>query len=345
MRRNSILPAVLTLLALAWSPLRAQTVSEVFKRVKDSVVVVRTTQKEKMPWAGGESVSIPGVGSGVLIDAEGLVLTAAHVVQIAESIEVEFTNGQTLAAKVLSSAPFADVSLLRLEKIPSDPVVARMGDSDAVQVGEQIFIVGAPLGITHTLSVGHLSARREGSVTYSNLLQAELLQTDAAINQGNSGGPMFNMNGEVVGIVSHMISQTGGYQGLGFVITSNLTRRLVLEGRTPWSGLEGFLLVGELAKVFNLPQNSGILVQRVAEKSPAAAAGLKGGDLEAVIAGQQLLLGGDVILGLENIRLSDRDGRMKIQNILTSLVPGEAVTLTVLRGGRQVELSAVPVTP
>ncbi|MEE9230422.1 MAG: trypsin-like peptidase domain-containing protein [Acidobacteriota bacterium] len=345
MKRRSILIVALTLTASAWSPLRAQSIAEMFKRVKDSVVVVRTTQKEKMPWGSGESVSIPGIGSGMLVDAEGLILTAAHVVQVAESVEVEFTDGQTIKAKVLSSAPFADVALLRLEKIPSNPVVAHLGDSSKVEVGEQIFIIGAPLGITHTLSVGHISARRQGSVTYSNLMQAELLQTDAAINPGNSGGPMFNMKGEVIGIVSHMITQTGGYQGLGFVITSNLARSLVLEGRAPWTGLEGFLLKGELARIFNLPQDTGILVQRVAEKSPAAAAGLLGGEIEANIGGQQIILGGDVVLGVQNIRLSDRDGTLKIQNILRSLVPGEEVMVTILRAGKQIEIPFVPVTP
>ena len=345
MKRSFVLMVTLALLASSWSPLRAQTISEMFKRVKDSVVVVRTTQKEKMPWGDGESVSIPGIGSGMLVDAEGLVLTAAHVVQVAESIEVEFTDGQTIKAKVLSSAPSADVALLRLEKIPSNPVVARLGDSDKTEVGEQIFIVGAPLGITHTLSVGHISARREGSVTYSNLMSAELLQTDAAINQGNSGGPMFNMKGEVIGIVSHMITQTGGYQGLGFVITSNLARELVFEGRTPWSGLEGFVLKGELARIFNLPQDSGILVQRVAEKSPAAAAGLLGGEIEANIGGQQIVVGGDVLLGLQKVRLSDKDANLKIQNILKSLVPGEEIMVTVLRAGKQIEIPIVLVTP
>ena len=114
-------------------------------------------------------------------------------------------------------------------------------------------MVGAPLGITHTLTVGHLSARHKPNATFSGMLTAEFFQTDAAINRGNSGGPMFNLKGEVIGIVSYNLSQGGGSDGLGFAVTSNMTRRLLLDEPSVWSGLDGYLLTGEAARAFNLP--------------------------------------------------------------------------------------------
>jgi S1-C subfamily serine protease len=137
------------------------------------------------------------------------------VIQTAKQIQVEFSGGEKIHARPLASAAYADVALL----------IARLGDSDRVR--EQIFIVGAPLGISHTLTVGHISARREADSLPGMFVKAELLQTDAAINPGNSGGPMFNLAGEVV-----------GYEGLGFDITSNLARKLVVDARTPWTGAE-----------------------------------------------------------------------------------------------------------
>ena len=154
----------------------------------------------------------------MLISKDGKVLTAAHVVQTADTVSVEFPNGEIVKAKVVSSEPPADIALLQLERVPASAVVAKLGDSDQVGVADQIFVVGAPYGISHTLTVGHISARRTPGGEQSELGLAEFFQTDAAVNQGNFGGPMFNMNGEVIGIVSHILSQSGGFEGLGFAV-------------------------------------------------------------------------------------------------------------------------------
>lgn len=324
-------------------PVAAESVSEVFKRVKDSVVVIQTTETGVPPVAGGAATSVGGLGSGVLIDRLGLVLTAAHVIQVAEEIQVEFTSGEVIPAKVQSSVPGADLAVLKLERPPKQAVAALLGDSDRTEVGDQIFIVGAPRGISHTLTVGHISARRVTDSLFGGMLHAEMFQTDAAINVGNSGGPMFNMAGEVVGIVSHMISQTGSYEGLGFVMTSNLARELLFQSRSLWSGFEGYTLTGEMAKIFNLPQAAGILVQRVAQRSPASRMGLQPGFVQVVIGGEPLILGGDIILQVDDIRLSDPDAMKRIRLIMSTLVPGTEVELTVLRSGRRVTLSSAPV--
>jgi S1-C subfamily serine protease len=251
----------------------APSLSEVFKRVDDSVVVVRTREKNPLPSTMTEAASVAGLGSGVLISDAGEVLTAAHVVQAADEVGVEFVGGEIIRAKVISSEPAADVALLRLDRMPRGRIpVAALGDSDKVEVGEPIFVVGAPLGITHTLTAGHISARRRPKATLGGMSLAEFFQTDAAINQGNSGGPMFNMAGQVIGVVSHIISRSGGSEGLGFAVTSNLARQVLLEEKSVWSGLDGYLLSGDLARVFNLPPPGvGMLVQRIAERSPSAA--------------------------------------------------------------------------
>ncbi|MBI4638785.1 MAG: trypsin-like peptidase domain-containing protein [Candidatus Rokubacteria bacterium] len=330
--------STLAAVALLWAPADAQTLAQVFKRVSPSVVVVRTRQKEVAASGQGREVSVSGVGSGVLISADGSVMTAAHVVHTADAITVEFLGGETVGARVVASEPEADVSLLQLERVPAGAQVASLGDSDRVEVGDQVFIVGAPYGIGHTLSVGHISARHKPNTVYSGMSLAEFLQTDAAINQGNSGGPMFSMSGAVIGIVSHIISKSGGFEGLGFVVTANMARRLLLEQKSFWSGLDGYLLWGDLARVFNLPQPVGLLVQRVAERSPAALVGLRGGTMRATIEGQALIVGGDVILAVDGIPVESRATYERMQERLSRLPSGAPVTVTVLREGRQLQL-------
>jgi serine protease Do len=330
-------------LLLLTNLVHAELVSDVFKQVKDSVVVIGTTETEVPSVPGGAATSIGGLGSGVLIDRLGIVLTAAHVVQVADEILVEFTSGEVIPAIVQGSIPSADLAVLKLERPPTEAVAVRLGDSDKSEVGDQILIVGAPLGISHTLTVGHISARRVTDDLFGGLVTAEMFQTDAAINVGNSGGPMFNMAGEVIGIVSHMITQSGSYEGLGFVMTSNLARNLLLQERPIWSGFDGYTLTGEMAAALNLPQDAGILVQRVAQGSPASRMGLQPGSIRAEINGESIILGGDVILEIDGIRFSDPGAIKSIRNRLTTLAPGTEIELTVLRASRRITLSTVPI--
>jgi S1-C subfamily serine protease len=342
--KSCCLGLFLSIVALSSSLAEAQSISEVFKRVKDSVVVIETTERDLPPVPGGRMTSVGWLGSGVLIDEAGLVLTASHVVQVAEEIAVTFTSGEVVPAKVIGSVPAADLALLRLDRPPKNGLAASLGDSDEAEVGDQIFVVGAPHGISHTLTVGHISARRLSDDLYGGFVAAEMLQTDAAINTGNSGGPMFDMQGRVIGIVSHIISETGGYEGLGFVMTSNTARELLLEQRSIWSGFEAQLVSGPLASALNLPQDHGILVQRVAQGSPAALLGLRAGTLRAEIEGEPIVLGGDVILAIQGVRLGDQGAPERIRAILSNLSPGMEFKVTVLRDGRQIELSTTPIS-
>ncbi|MGH1478591.1 MAG: S1C family serine protease, partial [Geminicoccales bacterium] len=206
---------------------------------------------------------------------------------------------------------------------------------------EQIFVIGAPYGLRHTLTVGYVSARHAPATLTGSLVLGEFIQTDAAINRGNSGGPMFNMAGEVVGIVSHIFSRSGQFEGVGFAVSSRTVENLLLGQRSPWSGISFFGLSGNLAKVFNLPQDTGVMVQRVASRSPGEKLGLRPGFLPATIGGQELLLGGDIILLFDGIQVGDPTTEKEIRGHLASLKAGDKVEVTVLRGGQTISLSTI----
>ena len=346
MRSRLSIARFLLLLGLAWGCAGASasgdSLSAVFKRVGPAVVIVRTSGRLVPARSGERPVSVAGLGSGVLVDTDGKVVTAAHVVQTADAVSVEFPGNVLVNARIIASDAAADVALLQLERVPPGIVPAQLGDSDKAEVGDQVFVVGAPLGISHTLTVGHLSARRKPNATYGGIALTEFFQTDAAINQGNSGGPMFNLDGEVIGIVSHIVSKSGGSEGLGFVVTSNMARRLLIDEPSVWNGLEGYLLAGDLARAFNIPpRRTGLLVQRVAENSPAEQLGLRGGSLPARIGDEYLLLGGDVILAVDGIGLGDFGGAY--ENIRRHLIEvragGGGFSVTVLRAGETIELT------
>jgi S1-C subfamily serine protease len=309
----------------------------VYKRVQGSVVVIETVQKDLDFQSPGQPVSVGGLGSGVLISDDGKVLTAAHVVQAADRIDVQFINGETIPARVLASEPAADLALVQLERKPVGAQVVPLGNSDEVEVGEQIFVVGAPLGVSYSLTVGHISARRQTEDLFGGFLPTEQFQTDAAINQGNSGGPMFNMDGEVIGIVSYIISESGGFEGLGFVITSNMARRLLLEEGRIWSGFQGRVLQGELARIFNVPQDSGVLVEIVADRSIAKALGLQGGTIKAAIGEEKIIIGGDIILEAMGISINESE-RDRIRSRFHDMRSGDEIVVKILRGGEILEL-------
>jgi S1-C subfamily serine protease len=327
---------------LLWSgvPAEAQEVRSLFQRVRPSVVVVRTLETALSPGPGRGLVTAGGLGSGTIISADGRILTAAHVVQAADRVGVELQDGRFFMARVVASSPRADVALLQLESPPADLVAARLGDSDSLQTGDEIIVVGAPYGLSYTLTVGHVSGRIQPRTTISGV-SMELVQTDAAINQGNSGGPMFNLKGEVVGVVSHILTLSGGFEGLGFAVTSNVAAELLLSTGSFWTGVEGLLLTGELARLLNVPQPAGVLIQRVGAGSPGAALGLRPGTFPVRIEEEELVLGGDIVLEVGGIQVSEAPGAEdRMDRHLRSLPTGAAITAKVLRGGAVVSLSA-----
>ncbi len=330
---------VILLISGYWVEASAQQLREAFARVKDSVAVVGTVEKDIAGSSQGGPLTSFGMGSGVLISADGKMFTAAHAVQTADRIGVQFEEGQVIPARVIASEPLADVALLQLEFTPPNAVVAKIGDSDAVQVGDEIFVIGAPLGMHRSLSAGHISARFVPKGSGGIDVPIDLFQTDASINAGNSGGPMFTTTGEVVGIVSYILSRSGGFEGLGFAATSNVARRLLLMEKSPWTGMESYLLSDQAAKILNVPQPYGVLVQRIAEGSPAARIGLRAGSLRAKIGEEELILGGDIILEVGGIPVAP-EAYKKTQNYLLGLEPDTEFVVKALREGQVITLKA-----
>ena len=337
-RRLAVMVLMGAGLLVAPPRLAAQTVGDVFRRVQPSVVVIRATGREVT--ATGTARTFGEVGSGVLI-ADGRVMTAAHVVQTMDNIRVELLGGETVGARVVASEPAADLSLLKLERVPAGTSAATLADSGTVRIGDQVLIVGAPYGLVYSMSVGWISARWPANTVYKSMPLADFFQTTATINQGNSGGPMFNMAGQVIGIVSHNISKSGGSEGLGFVVTINTAKKLLLEQPSFWSGLEGRLLDNQLADLLNLPPRSlGYLVTTVAKGSPGEALGLRGGTKVAIIDGESIVVGGDIILKLQGIAVGGLDTYEKIRDELRQLPAGATLTITILRAGEVKDLSA-----
>ena len=265
-------------------------------------------------------------------------MTAAHVVNGMDEITVERIDGEVVRATLIS-ADAADVSLLQLERVTAGMRVARLGSSDAVRVGEQVLVVGAPYGLAYSMSVGWVSARWPPNTIFPDMPLAEFFQTTATINTGNSGGPMFNMAGAVIGIVSQNISKSGGSEGLGFVVAINSARILLVPRKVFWGALQGMILTGRLASVFNVPAPGGFLVKTVAQGSMAWNMGLQGGDGTVTIAGKEIPVGGDIILSVDDIPVVSEDNIEKIRNRLAGAAPGAPFKMNVLRAGRVIELT------
>jgi len=311
-----------------------QDYKTLYKELNSSVITIKT---EEVVARGNQVGTKEGLGTGVIIDSTGLAITASHVVHTANKITVNAANGQRIPAEVVSSIPGADVALIKLRYLPRYASIANLGDSDEVLVGEEIFVIGAPLGLEHTLSIGHISGKMQQETIVGGR-KLEFLQTDAIINKGNSGGPVFNQNGEVIGIVSFIFSERGEFNGLGFAVASNSVKNILLDSNTFWTGFEGIFLEKQVAEIFNVPQTSGVLVQRVIRDSLADEIGLKGGKLQASILGREIWLGGDIILSIQGISCNSPHELEDIREQLNSLEPGSPFTMSVLRGGEVIDL-------
>ena len=336
-----VLGVVSVALLAAWQPAHAQSVSELFRKVSPAVVVVRTIERGVAPDRPAGLTTIPGLGSGVLISADGKIVTAAHVVQAADRVGIQFQDGKIYAAHVVASSVRADIALLQLDQSPPVLSPVPLGNSDSLSVGDEVIVIGAPYGLGYSLSVGHVSARIAGGGVVAGG-SMELIQTDAAINQGNSGGPMFNMKGEVVGIVSRILTQSGGFEGLGFAVSSNVAGRVALTTRSFWTGVDFVLLQDTLAQIFNVPQSAGLLVQQVAAGSPAAQLGMRAGAVRAAVGTESLLVGGDIVLGVAGIPITPKGASLEqIQAHLSKLKTGDSLIVNVLRGGKVVRLATL----
>jgi S1-C subfamily serine protease len=293
-----------------------------------------------------------GIGSGFVIDTDGRIVTNNHGVQAADQLVVTFQDGTTTPAALLGRDPDNDLAVIAVDPATADdsgvPTARKLrpvtlGDSDAVRIGQQAIAIGSPMGLQQTVTAGIVSARRypgEQSTDELDLLGGGL-QTDAAINPGNSGGPLFNADGQVIGINSSIISQSGGYEGIGFAIPINVAKRvvpdLIRQGHYdhPMLGVTtiSLSLIGQAAKQqLGLPANQrGLLVQTVT--GGAAQAGVRAGSRTAQLNGVRVSVGGDVIVALDGQPVATA-GQLRgyIENVKR---PGDTVSVSVLRAGQR----------
>ena len=266
-----------------------------------------------------------GLGSGVIIDANGYILTNHHVIDGAEEIKVDFSDNRSLEARLVGADPPSDLAVLKVEA--SNLPVLTLGDSDRMRVGDVVLALGNPLGVGQTVTMGIISAkgRRTG---LSNGSFEDFLQTDAPINQGNSGGALVNTNSELIGINSQILSTSGGSIGLGFAIPSNMARtvleQLINNGRVKRGqlGIVVLRIPSEEAKRMGVTQGPGVVVYQVQSGSAADRAGLRAGD---------------VITALNGEAVSDPN---TFRNKIASTSPGSEITLNVRRDGREQQVRA-----
>jgi serine protease Do len=276
------------------------------------------------------------MGSGILIDKSGLILSNAHVVFGRQIVTVTLDNGVTLPAKFIGADPEFDIALIRIPPPSQGELpVAELGDSSGLAVGEEVYAIGSPLGLDQSLTRGIVSAlnRRLPGAVWS--LTEPLIQTDAAINPGNSGGPLVDPCGRIVGVTTAMLSEA---QNIGFAVPINLVREvlpfLLEKGRLvrPWLGVQGQFVAPELKELLRIDLVDGFLVEAVEPGSPAEQKGLQGGLFELTVEGQPVLLGGDIITEVNGVAIDDPG---KLMKTLGDLKVGSTLKMTFVREGKK----------
>jgi S1-C subfamily serine protease len=282
------------------------------------------------------------VGSGVIVDPSGLVLTNSHVVFGRQAINVTLDDGTTLPGLLVGADPLFDVALVRVAPPGSVPLpAARLGDSDHVIAGEDVFAIGNPFGLEQTLSRGIVSAVNRLLPGVPLSLTEPMIQTDAPINPGNSGGPLINRCAEVIGITTSILSEA---QNIGFAIPINLIKSvmpsLIDSGRIvrPWLGVQGELVSQPLKEILRVPLVDGFLVEGVEPGSPAERIGIVGGTREVVIDGQPVLLGGDIVTRIDGAPVDDFE---QLSKALRSFAVGQSIHMTIFRNKQVVETDCV----
>jgi S1-C subfamily serine protease len=286
-------------------------------------------------------VPVEGAGSGFLIDNDGHILTNYHVVQGAQTIEVTLGDQSRYKGKLVGSDPNNDIALIQIDLAGRKIAPLSLGDSRNLLVGQRVLAIGNPFGFQSTLTTGIVSSLGRTVQTRENTFIDEAIQTDASINQGNSGGPLLNSHGEVIGINSAIYAPTGTTAGIGFAIPINTAKRvaedLITRGRVRHAtlGAEGRALWPRLAEALNLAVQQGILIERVEPDGPAAKAGIRGGTQSVVAGMQELRVGGDVLIAIDGKQITNQSD---LSLLLNRSQPGDTVTVTIVRDGKKMNL-------
>ena len=327
---------------------------EIYQRLTPSVVNVSNKRALEGDQTQGRFAE-KGVGSGVIIDQEGHVLTNNHVVDQADRLEVTFSDGTRAPARLIGRDPGTDLALIRIEvsdAIRPKLVVPRLGNSDRVRPGQVAIAIGNPFGFQNSMTVGIVSSLNRTFSTPAGRPIRNMIQIDAAINPGNSGGPLINSGGEVVGINTAIESPVRGFVGIGFAVPINVARGVLPEmmsGKTvahPWLGIKGVTIADDVAQAARLSVASGVYVGYVLADSPAHKAAIRGAipamQVEAELP-DPIPPGGDVVVSVDGQPVASMD---QLANYVDSRKVGDRITLSLLRDGAridvQVELAAWP---
>lgn len=276
-------------------------------------------ERFNFPDDGAEGPVQQGLGTGVIVDSKGLILTNNHVVGDADELDVRLQDGRKFKAQLVGKDERSDLAVVKIKA--TDLVAAKLGDSDSLRIGEWVVAAGNPFGLDNSITAGIISAK--GRSIIGGGQYEDFIQTDAAINPGNSGGPLVNLNGEVVGINTAIFSRSGGYMGIGFAIPISMAKGVMESLISSGKVVRGWLGVGiqnlseGLAQSFNYPSTDGALVGHVEPSGPAAKAGLKQGD---------------IVVSLNGEKVKDVN---QLRNRVASFKPGSKVDVEYVREGRK----------
>jgi S1-C subfamily serine protease len=316
------------------------TVNEIYKRDGPGVVFIAAEVATEQDSPFGLPLEQRGqaTGSGFVTDEDGHILTNAHVVEGATKIEVQFSDDRAVDAKLLGSDSSTDVALLKVKASKKVLKPLRLGDSSKAEVGDAVVAIGNPFGLDRTVTTGIVSALQRKLEAPNGFTIDNVIQTDAAVNPGNSGGPLLDSLGRVIGINSQIATGGGGGGsiGIGFAVPINTAKKIAAQleqkGRVEHAflGITGISITRAMAENLNLPSDQGVLVQRAT--GPAAKAGVQGGDTQVSLGGADIMLGGDVIVAIDGKQVKSMED---VISVVDSKKPGDEVTLELQRAGKK----------
>jgi S1-C subfamily serine protease len=327
---------------VAFQKARGRTINEIYRAAAPGVVHITATGTTSDVFGGTQEQQ--SIGSGFVIDKAGHIVTNFHVVEGAQSVEVSFSNNESMKAKVIGTDPATDIAVLKVNAPSRALKPLTLGDSSAVRVGDQVIAIGNPLGYDRSVTSGIVSAVQR-SITAPNQVSTigHVIQTDAALNHGNSGGPLLNAAGEVIGVNAQIApSSSNANIGIGFAIpidtVKQITSALIDHGKVEHAflGIEAKAIDSEIAQIFHLPVEHGLILARVIKGTGAAKAGLKAGDTEVVVEGESWPAGGDVLVKADGHVLNSVDD---LRNVIADKKPGSSLKLELYRGAKKMEVN------
>ena len=317
----------------------AKSVQDIYEAAGPGVVQITSVSVNSQdPFFGGQPAR--ALGSGFVIDKAGHIVTNYHVVEGATEVTVNFSGEDEIDAEIVGTDPSTDIALLKIDSQARALTPIPLANSDVVRVGDSVVAIGNPFGLDRTVTAGIVSALQRDIQAPNGFTIGKAIQTDAPINSGNSGGPLLNTRGEVIGVNSQIRTDGsgGGNLGIGFAVPINTVKQVVHEimetGKVEhaYVGISMQPIDENLAQTFQLPVDEGVLITQVQPGSPAAEAGLRGGNRSVVIDGQTYVLGGDIVTAVDGQQVTSPDD---VQSIVLAKEPGDSLTLEIQRGDQQ----------